>query len=75
MAVEGNIKKTKEPAKKRDFFKFFRELKAEAKRITWASKKEVKKSTIAVLSFFLIYVVIVGILDFGFNNLFQLIFK
>lgn len=75
MAVDGKIKKTKDSAKRRDFFKFFRELKAEGKRITWASKAEVKKSTIAVLSLFLIYAVVVGVLDLGYENLFKLIFK
>nr|WP_246503572.1 preprotein translocase subunit SecE [Clostridium polyendosporum] len=55
--------------------KFFREVKAEVKRITWPSKQELKKAFLAVLVFALIYVVLVGGLDFIFKNLFDLIFK
>lgn len=74
MAVNGNVKETKKP-KVNVFEKSFREIKAEAKRITWAPRKEIKKAIAAVLTFCVIYVVIVGALDFGFSNLFKLIFK
>lgn len=74
MAVNSNVKETKQPSG--NFFgRFFRELKAEAKRITWAPKKDIKKAAGAVVTFCVIYVVIVGLLDYGFNNLFKLIFK
>ena len=56
-------------------FKFFRELKAEIKRITWPSKNETKKALIAVGVVVLIYIVLVGGLDYIFQNLFQWIFK
>ncbi|MBU3188618.1 preprotein translocase subunit SecE [Clostridium bowmanii] len=74
MAVNGNVK-LKEKSNQKGMSKFFRELKAEAKRITWPSKKDTKKSTIAVVSFSFIFVVLVGLLDYGFNNLYKLIFK
>lgn len=74
MAVNGKVKETKEQ-KINAFVKFFRGIKAEIKRITWASKKEAKKAIAAVVTFCVIYVVIVGILDYGFSNLFKLIFK
>ncbi|WML36284.1 preprotein translocase subunit SecE [Clostridium sp. OS1-26] len=54
---------------------FFKELKAEFKRITWASKENVKKATITVMTFCLVYVVIVGLLDYGFKSLISVIFK
>ncbi len=76
MAVQNNTKKMKKSAASGNgFIKFFKELKAEVKRITWASKENVKKATITVLIFCLIYVVVVGLLDVGFNNLFNVIFK
>ncbi len=74
MAVNGKAKETNKP-KVNIFKKAFSEIKAEVKRITWASKKDTKKAIAAVLTFCVIYVVIVGILDFGFSNLFKLIFK
>ena len=72
MSVNGNIK---EKSNQKGIVKFFRELKAEAKRITWPSKKDIKKATIAVASFSFIFVVFVGLLDYGYNNLYKLIFK
>ena len=74
MAANGNIK-VKEKSNRKGIVKFFKELKAEAKRITWPSKKDIKKATIAVVSFSFLYVIFVGLLDYGFNNLYMLIFK
>ena len=74
MAVNGNLK-VKGKSNQKGIVKFFKELKAEAKRITWPSKKDIKKASIAVGSFSLLYVVFVGFLDYGFNNLYKIIFK
>jgi preprotein translocase subunit SecE len=74
MAVNGNAK-VNDSANEKGFISFFKGLKAEFKRITWASKKDTKKATIAVLSFCIFYVILVGLLDTGFNNIFGLIFK
>ncbi len=74
MAVNGNVKVIGKSNQK-GIVKFFKELKAEAKRITWPSKKDIKKATIAVVSFSFLYVMFVGLLDYGFNNLYKLIFK
>ena len=76
MAVNGNVKiKVKEKSNQKGISKFFRELKAETKRITWPSKQDIKKASIAVVSFSFIFVILVGLLDYGFNNLYKLIFK
>ena len=74
MAVNGNVK-VKGKSDQKGIVKFFKELKAEAKRITWPSKKDIKKASIAVASFSLLYIVFVGFLDYGFNNLYKIIFK
>jgi preprotein translocase subunit SecE len=74
MAVNGNVKKMHEPVLKH-ISRFFIELKAETKRITWASKKETKKATAAVLTFCVIYIVLISAMDFSFNHLFNLVFK
>lgn len=66
-----NIKSTSENA----LVRFFKDLKGELKRITWASKEQVKKSTIIVFVFCLIWTVIVGLLDSGFSSLYNIIFK
>lgn len=70
--VDVKVNKTK---KRLGIAQFFIDLKAEFKRVTWPSKQELKKASAAVISFCLIYVIFVGLLDAGFKNLFNLIFK
>jgi preprotein translocase subunit SecE len=74
MAVDRTVK-VKEKSDQKGIVNFFKDLKAEAKRITWPSKKDIKKATIAVTSFSFLFVVFVGLLDYGFNNLYKLIFN
>lgn len=76
MVVEQkSIKQVKKSSAPNRIIQFFKDLKGEFKRITWASKEQVKKSTIIVLVFCLIWVVIVGLLDYGFGSLYSIIFK
>lgn len=74
-SVEKINKVNNTSAKKGGLIKFFKEFKAEFKRITWASRQEVKKATITVLTFCLIYIVAITVLDFVFKNLSQFILK
>ena len=73
MAVKENVNLTKNSSDRGGLFKFFREVKAEVKRITWPSKNETKKALIAVGVVVLIYIVLVGGLDYIFQNLFEFI--
>ena len=73
MAVKENVNLTKNSSDRGGLFKFFREVKAEVKRITWPSKNETKKALIAVGVVVLIYLVLVGGLDYIFQNLFEFI--
>lgn len=76
MAAHDSVKNTNKSATSGNrIISFFKELKAEFKRITWASKENVKKSTVIVMTFCLIYVVIIGLLDYGFKSLIGVIFK
>ena len=50
---------------------YSRELKAETKRITWPSKEDFKKSTLAVIIFCLIWIAIVTVMDYGLLSLFN----
>lgn len=72
MALNEN-KKAEEKSKK-GIVKFFKEVKAETKRITWPPKSETKKSTIIVLFFCAVSAIIIGFMDYGFNSLYKLIF-
>lgn len=74
MTVNGKIEEMKESPSK-GLANFFKELMAETHRITWPTKIGAKKATISVVMFSGIYVVIIAILDFGFDRLFKVIFK
>jgi len=50
---------------------YFKELKAEWKRITWPSKEDFKKATVAVIIFCLIWIAIVTVMDYGLRSLFE----
>ena len=55
---------------------YFKELKAEWKRITWPSKEDFKKATLAVIVFCIIWIAIVTVMDYGLRSLFEgFIFK
>lgn len=76
MAAQNDVRKVnKTAASGNGVINFFKELKAEFKRITWASKENVKKATATVLIFCSIYVAVVGLLDVGFQSLIKVIFK
>jgi preprotein translocase subunit SecE len=76
MATQNSVNKTNKPVTSGNrIIGFFKELKAEVKRITWASKENVKKATATVMVFCLIYIVVVGLLDYGFKSLISVIFK
>lgn len=75
MAVKENAHLTKNSFKKDGGFRFFREVKAEVKKITWPSKNDTKKALIAVGVVVLIYMVLVGGFDYIFQNLFKQIIK
>jgi preprotein translocase subunit SecE len=74
MSAKNNAK-TENTVKNNGLVSFFREVKAEVKRITWPSKDETKKAFIAVIVFTLMYTILVGGLDFIFENLFKMILK
>ncbi|MBA5851780.1 preprotein translocase subunit SecE [Clostridium sp. cel8] len=75
MAASNNRKFNRKTVVNNESSNFFKDLVAEFKRITWASKEDVKKSSISVIAFCAVYVVIVGILDFGFNFIVKSILK
>ncbi|MDD6769975.1 MAG: preprotein translocase subunit SecE [Inconstantimicrobium porci] len=72
MAVNGKVKQKVSGKKKTNFF---REVKAEAKRITWPSKEDTKKAFWAVLGFTIISMILICVMDYGFSNLFDVILK
>ncbi|WP_392486024.1 preprotein translocase subunit SecE [Haloimpatiens sp. FM7315] len=72
MASNGDLKAKSQS--KKGLIGFFVDLKAEFKRFTWPTRKDIKKALMAVITFCVIYVIIVGLLDKGFASLFNLVF-
>lgn len=66
MAKEVNKENKKE---KNDNKKFFKEFKAELKRVSWPTRKQLVNNTIAVVSIVVIVAVIVFVLDVIFENM------
>ena len=63
MAVQGNVK-LKNTKKRFSLLSYFREIKAEIKRITWPTKKELLKNTGVVLTVVYSYIILVWGLDY-----------
>ena len=53
--------------------KFFKEYASEIKKVSWYSPKDTAKATGIVLVFLIVAAVVIGVLDFGFTKLVQLI--
>lgn len=56
-------------------FQFFKESKAELKKVVWPTKDDVISSIKVVLISTVIVAVILGALDLGFTQLFRLLMK
>ncbi|EKQ57383.1 MULTISPECIES: preprotein translocase subunit SecE [unclassified Clostridium] len=74
MSVKNNVKAEK-TVKNNGLISFFKEVKMEVKKITWPSKDETKKAFVAIITFTLMYTILVGGLDTIFEKLLQAILK
>ncbi len=57
------------------FGKFFREVKAEMKKVVWPTKRELINSTIVVFATVILVSVVIGIVDAIFSRLFHLLMQ
>ncbi len=67
IAQDKNKKKRKSPVR------FFKDVIGELKKVTWASGKDLMKTSLAVIVFIGIFTVIVGLIDWGLGTLFHFI--
>ncbi|MEA5002991.1 MAG: preprotein translocase subunit SecE [Christensenella sp.] len=74
---EKQIKEQKKLAKKknkkqrRSPGRFFKDVWGEIKKVTWPTRKDLFKTTFAVIVFIAIFAVIVGLMDWGLGTLFH----
>ena len=59
------VKVSSEPGKIETAMEFFDESKAELKKVTWPTKKEVRVTTLAVLILVVVMSIFLGVLDIG----------
>lgn len=52
---------------------YFRDLKAETKKITWFSKQDTLKSSALVVAVIIIFTAVIGLIDWGFGTLIALL--
>mgnify|MGYP000901328077 CR=1 FL=1 len=58
---------------RKGFKKFFREVVSEVKKVSWPSTKELFNNTVVVVALIVIFAIIVGIIDLGLGQIFNLI--
>ncbi len=68
-------KKASKPKKERRFhpIRYFKEVIAELKKLTWPTKKDLISQTGAVLAFVIGMAIVIGLLDFLFSSGVQLL--
>lgn len=63
---------TQNPKKSNKLVKFFKETKAELKKVTWPGKDQLVRNTLVILVFIIITCIILSICDLGFTKLLEI---
>ncbi|MGI6154066.1 MAG: preprotein translocase subunit SecE [Christensenellaceae bacterium] len=71
LAEQKKIAKQKNKKKRRSPARFFKDVFGEVKKVTWPTRKDLFKTTFAVIVFIVIFVVVIGLMDWGLGTLFQ----
>lgn len=69
----ADMTKTKKAGFGEKIKKFFKECKAELKKVTWPTKEQLIHNSGIIIVFIAIVTVILSVLDFGFGQLFSLV--
>ncbi len=71
LAEQKKLAKKKNKKQRRSPIRFFKDVWGEVKKVTWPTKKDLFKTTFAVIIFIAIFGVIVWLMNLGFGALFQ----
>lgn len=71
--ADANVAKTKKKSLVQRITGFFKDTKAELKKVTWPTKEQLIHNTSIIIVFILIVTVILSVLDVAFAKLFQLL--
>ena len=70
IAEQKKIAKKKNKKQRRSLIRFFRDVIGEVKKVTWPTRKELFKTTLAVIVFIVIFAIVVGFMDWGLMQVF-----
>ena len=73
MANENNVQAEKKEKKPGRVAKFLKDLKSECKKIVWPSRQETVKKTSVVLVCLIAVAIVIGVMDFAFNKIVELL--
>lgn len=73
MAGEKNVPAEVKEKKSGRIVKFLKDLKSERKKIVWTSRKDTIKKTLVVLVCLIATAVVIGVMDFAFNKIVDLL--
>lgn len=71
--MADNLTNTNKPGFMTRIKKYFKECKAEVKKVTWPDKETLIHNTAIIIAFVLMVTVILSVLDFAFIKLFSLL--
>ncbi len=72
MADTNNVKQ-KKPGMGKRMSGFFKETKAELKKVSWPTKEQLMHNTGVILVFIIVATIILSLLDVGFGKLFEVL--
>lgn len=70
--AEANVKANKKPFFER-IKKYFKDTKAELKKVTWPTKEKLKQNTLVILAFIIMACVFLSVCDLVFAKLFSVL--
>lgn len=71
--ADTSLSKAKKPGFGTRVKRFFRDIKAEMKKVTWPTKEQLLHNTGVIVVFIIIVTIILSVLDIAFAKLFELI--
>ncbi len=71
--ADTNLSKTKKASFGTRVKRFFKDTKAELKKVTWPTKEQLIHNTGVIIVFIIIITVILSLLDVGFAQLFKML--
>jgi preprotein translocase subunit SecE len=73
-SIVAKVQEKKKASKELGIIRYLRETRAELRKVTWPTQKEALNLTYIVLGVTFAFAVVLGVLDWVFSQIFQLLF-